>query len=126
MPRSPGQSIKSAADLNALLLAAGDKDLVFIDEVHELKKHFQTGLYQALDKRHIVVKGGRSFQSIPLAEFTIVLGSTDEYCLLQPLRDRMKLVFLRFDFYTEQELAKIVGDTVPKPSNGMSRHSFRP
>jgi Holliday junction DNA helicase RuvB len=102
-----GQSIKSASDLNALLLAAKDKEIVFIDEVHEMPKLHQTALYLALDKRQIIVNNGRSFQPIPLAEFTILLGTTDEYCLLQPLRDRMRLL-LRFDFYTNEELAKIV------------------
>ena len=46
-------------------------------------------------------------QSIPLANFTLLLGTTDEYALLQPIRDRMKLV-LRFGFYSVEELAKIV------------------
>ena len=80
---------------------------MFIDEVHELPKLYQTALYLALDKRQIIVNNGRSFQSIPLADFTLLLGTTDEYCLLQPLRDRMRLV-LRFDFYTDEELTKIV------------------
>jgi len=102
-----GQSIKSASDLNALLLAAGDKEIVFIDEAHELPKLQQTALYLALDRRKILVKGGQSFNAIPLADFTLLLGTTDEYCLLQPLRDRMKLV-LRFQFYSVEELSKIV------------------
>jgi Holliday junction DNA helicase RuvB len=49
----------------------------------------------------------RSTTAIPLAEFTLLLGTTDEYSLLQPLRDRMRLV-LRFEFYTVDELVKIV------------------
>ncbi len=102
-----GQSIKNSADLNALLLAAKDKEIVFIDEVHELPKLHQTALYLALDKRQIIVNNGRSFQPLPLAEFTLLLGTTDEYSLLQPLRDRMRLL-LRFEFYTVEELTKIV------------------
>ena len=39
-----GQSVTSAADLNALLLSAKDKDVVHVDEVHELQKVYQTGL----------------------------------------------------------------------------------
>ena len=35
-----GQSIKTVSDLNALLLAANPKDVVHLDEVHELKKEF--------------------------------------------------------------------------------------
>ncbi|MGO9113414.1 MAG: Holliday junction DNA helicase RuvB C-terminal domain-containing protein, partial [Thermoguttaceae bacterium] len=102
-----GQSIKSAADLNAVLLGAGDGEVVFIDECHELPKVFQTSLYLALDKRRIFVRGGNSFQSLPLAEFTLLLGTTDEYALLQPLRDRMRLL-LRFEFYSADELTTIV------------------
>ena len=102
-----GQSIKSAADLNVLLLAAKDKDIVFIDECHELGKTFQTSLYLAVDKRKVCILGGRSVESIPLANFTLILGTTDEFSLLAPLRDRMKLV-LRFQFYGVEELTKIV------------------
>ncbi len=46
---SLGQSVTSNADLNTLLLGAKDGEIVFIDEVHELQKVFQTALYLALD-----------------------------------------------------------------------------
>jgi Holliday junction DNA helicase RuvB len=104
---SLGQSIRCHADLHALLLGAKHKDIVFIDEVHELPKVYQTALYLAIDKRKVSVCGTKSVKSIPLADFSLILGTTDEYSVLQPLRDRMKLV-LRFDFYTEDELAQIV------------------
>jgi len=101
-----GQSISSAADLNALLLGATDRGVCFIDEAHELPKEQQTALYLALDQRRITIggKGGRSAQSIGIANFTLLLATTDEYALLQPLRDRMKLT-LRFGFYDEADLA---------------------
>ncbi len=102
-----GQSIASTADLNVLLLGAKDKDIVFIDECHQLGKIFQTSLYLAVDKRKVCILGGRSVESIPLANFTLVLGTTDEFSLLAPLRDRMKLV-LRFQFYSVEELTQIV------------------
>jgi len=101
-----GQSLKTPADLNALLLAAKHKDVVHIDECHEMKKEFQTSLYMALDQRKFMVTSGcgAAPYSIPIEDFTLLLSTTDEYCLLQPLRDRMKLT-LRFDFYDEKELA---------------------
>src|ERR1700688_2045012 len=37
-----GQSIKNPGDLNAVLLATKDRDILHIDEAHELKKEFQT------------------------------------------------------------------------------------
>lgn len=103
-----GQSLTCAADLNALLLAAEPKAVVHIDEAHELQKPLQVFLYLALDRGEICIQGSRSKpQSIPLADFTLLLSTTDEYALLAPLRDRMKLV-LRFQFYTEDQLVTLV------------------
>lgn len=104
-----GQSISGPAELNALLLRATDKAVVHIDECHELKKEFQTALYLAVDKRTIFIGGskGGSPQGIPIANFTLLLSTTDEYDLLQPLRDRMRLL-LRFQFYSVEELALVL------------------
>ena len=103
-----GQSIKNPADLNGLLLAAKHKDIVHLDEAHELAKPFQTALYRAIDRREIVLSTGRTApSSIPLQDFSLLLSTTDEHALLQPLRDRMKMV-LRFEFYSEAQLAAIV------------------
>jgi Holliday junction DNA helicase RuvB len=105
-----GQSISSLGDLNGLLLAAKDKTVIHIDEAHELDKSIQTALYLATDRRKVILQGGRTGnapQTIPLADFTLLLSTTDEYCLLQPLRDRMKLI-LRFEFYSEDELETLI------------------
>jgi len=105
-----GQAIANAADFNALLLGAKDRDVVLIDEAHELEREYQTSLFLAIDQKRIFLQGvrsGRAPQSIPLADFTLLLATTDEFRLLQPLRDRMKLA-LRFEFYTEQELAELL------------------
>jgi len=106
-----GQSIKHASDLNSVLLSATPGSVVFIDEAHELKTEFQTALYLALDKRKIILSGsGKSSgspQSLPLADFALLLASTDEHCLLQPLRDRMRLL-LRFTYYSIEELRMVL------------------
>jgi holliday junction DNA helicase RuvB len=102
-----GQSIASSADLNALLLGTKDKAIIHIDEAHELRKDFQTALYLALDQRKLCLSGGKSVQSLPIADFTVLLSTTDEYCLLQPLRDRMRLL-LRFEFYSLDELTTVL------------------
>lgn len=106
-----GQSIKHPSDLNSVLLAATPGSVVFIDEAHELKTEFQTALYLALDKRKIILSGGGksggSPQSLPLADFALLLASTDEHCLLQPLRDRMRLL-LRFTYYSVEELTTVL------------------
>jgi len=104
-----GQSLNSPAELNGLLLAAKDRDMIFIDETHEMRKDAQTALYLALDKQRVFIKTGTgSPQSIPIADFSLLLATTDEFCLLQPLRDRMRLL-LRLDFLADHELIQIVG-----------------
>jgi len=106
-----GQSIKHPSDLNGVLLAATPGSVVFIDEAHELKTEYQTALYLALDKRRIILTGGNksggSPQSLPLNDFALLLASTDEHCLLQPLRDRMRLL-LRFTYYSVEELTTVL------------------
>jgi holliday junction DNA helicase RuvB len=105
-----GQSVAGPSDLNALLLVAKDRDVVFIDEAHELPKEQQTALYLALDRRRVFLSGGtagRTPQSIPVADFSLLLATTDEYRLLQPLRDRMRLV-LRFGFSSADDLAELL------------------
>jgi holliday junction DNA helicase RuvB len=100
-----GQAVQSPADLNALLLGAKARDVILIDEAHELDREFQTALYLALDQRRVLLQTkGRTPQAIPLADFTLLLATTDEFKLLQPLRDRMRLT-LRFDFYSLEELS---------------------
>lgn len=104
-----GQSISAVADLNALLLQATDKAVVFIDEAHELDKTLQTALYLALDQLRVLLQGSRRGSTpiaVPLKDFTLLLATTDEYQLLQPLRDRMRLN-LRFQFYAPDDLAQI-------------------
>ena len=102
-----GQSLRTPADLNALLLEAKARDVVHIDECHEIPRTFQTALSLALDKRTVYVNGGGKPTAIPVADFTLLLSTTDEFRVLEPLRDRMKLV-LRFDFYSEDELAELL------------------
>ncbi len=104
-----GQSLKGVADLNATLLQATDRAVLFIDEAHELQKSLQIALYLALDQRRILIQGSRKGSSpvgIPIQDFTLLVASTDEFQLLQPLRDRMRLI-LRFQFYQPNDLEKI-------------------
>jgi holliday junction DNA helicase RuvB len=104
-----GQALTSPADFNALLLGAKDRDVILIDEAHELEKEFQTALYLACDQRRIFLQSRAKGapQSVPLADFTLLLATTDEYKLLQPLRDRMKLT-LRFGFYSTDDLVELL------------------
>jgi Holliday junction DNA helicase RuvB len=104
-----GQALESPSDLNALLLGAKDQDVVFIDEAALIPSEQQHALLIALDQRKLVLAGGKtgkSPMSIKLNNFTLLLATTDEYKLISPLIDRMRLV-LRFQFYDVEDLAEI-------------------
>ncbi len=100
------QSVSSAAELNSVLLSASN-GILFLDEIHLLSKVNQHALLQVLDKRRIFLNGGKSVQSIPVADFTLVGATTDLDGVIQPLQDRFKMV-LHLDYYTNHELAEIV------------------
>ena len=93
--------------LNGLLLQAKDKEIVFLDEIHELIPPAQTLLYRAMEGGQISARTGiDQTLNMPLKDFTIIGATTDEYRLLSPLRQRFKLS-IPFSTYDEESLAKI-------------------
>lgn len=106
-----GSQLNDMATMTSYLLNCKDGEILAIDEVHELDKHIQTLLFIVLDKRMLPVRGNSTVQGIPLANFSMLLMTTDEYKVLTPLKDRMRLV-LRFTLYTEEELAQVVQQRV--------------
>jgi Holliday junction DNA helicase RuvB len=105
-----GSSVGHISDLNGLLLGAQDKDIIYINECDSLKNEFQTALYLALDRGKVVLSGGKSGkspQSIPIPDVTIILDSNFESSVLPALKDRMKQV-LYVPFYSEEELTEIL------------------
>jgi len=102
-----GQSLRTAADLNALLLQATDKSIVHIDEIHEAPSKIVTALYLALDKRQVFARTGSTVLSLPLNDFTLLCSTTEEHDLPGPFLTRMRLR-LRFDFLSDQDLERVV------------------
>lgn len=100
------QSISTTAEFNSMMLSAGE-GILFIDEIHTLSQQLQHALLIVLDKRKIFLSGGKSIQSIPVADFTLVGATTDPDCLIQPLVDRFKQV-IHLDYFSEDELQQIV------------------
>jgi holliday junction DNA helicase RuvB len=103
------QNIKKPCDLHAFLLTPKDREVVLIDEIHELPAIAQTTLYRAMENQQIFLESrrGKKNRPIQICNFTIIAATTDPQKLLQPLRDRFKLV-LDFQHYAKAELEILV------------------
>jgi Holliday junction DNA helicase RuvB len=107
-----GPAIERAADLAAIVNNLEEGDVLFIDEIHRLQRPVEERLYSAMEdyEFHIVVGEGMGARTMKLAvnPFTLVGATTRSGLLSSPLRDRFGQHF-HLDFYTREELQKIVG-----------------
>jgi holliday junction DNA helicase RuvB len=106
-----GPAIDHAGALGSLLTNLNDRDILFIDEIHRLNTTVEEALYPALEDfkfDFVAGKGaGAVAMQIPLARFTCVGATTRQGLLSAPMRDRFGAVY-RLDFYTEEELQRII------------------
>lgn len=102
------QNISTIEQMRGLLMEPKDKDILFLDEIHELNPSAQTTLYRAMENGEVFLDGSKAkSRKMKIASYTIIGATTDEYKLLKPLRDRFKLV-LPFKFYGDEELATLL------------------
>jgi Holliday junction DNA helicase RuvB len=101
-----GHSLRTPADLNALLLNATDKSIVAIDECDLMPVPVQTALLVAISSGRLFLPASGSVQSLPLAHMTFLLATTEEHGLLGPAVQRFNT--LRFSYYCEEDLRHIV------------------
>lgn len=106
-----GPAIERSGDLAALLTNLGEKDVLFIDEIHRLSRSVEEVLYSAMEDfaLDIIIGKGPSARSIRLdiAPFTLVGATTREGALAAPLRDRFG-VSLRLEYYKPESLVEII------------------
>jgi Holliday junction DNA helicase RuvB len=120
-----GPALERAGDLAAILTKLGERDVLFIDEIHRLSRSVEEILYPAMEdfQLDIVVGKGPAASSIRLTlpPFTLVGATTRTGMITGPLRDRFGLV-ARLDYYDADELeaiviraAGILGVTIDEP-----------
>ncbi len=106
-----GPALERAGDLAAILTKLGERDVLFIDEIHRLSRAVEEILYPAMEdfQLDIVVGKGPAASSIRLTlpPFTLVGATTRTGMITGPLRDRFGLV-ARLDYYDADELEAIV------------------
>lgn len=106
-----GPVLAKAGDLAAILTNLEENDVLFIDEIHRLNPAVEEVLYPAMEDRKldIIIGEGPAARSvqIELPAFTLVGATTRSGLLTNPLRDRFGIP-LRLEFYTTEELTKVV------------------
>jgi len=111
LKQTSGPVLERAGDLAAMLTNLEPNDVLFIDEIHRLNPVVEEILYPALEDYQIdiMIGEGPSARSVKLdlPPFTLVGATTRAGMLTNPLRDRFGIV-ARLEFYTPQELKKIV------------------
>lgn len=103
--------ITKSGDLAAILTNLERNDVLFIDEIHRLNPAIEEVLYSAMEdfQLDLIIGEGPSARSvrIDLQPFTLVGATTRSGLLSTPLRERFGIP-LRLDFYSPEELEKIV------------------
>jgi len=106
-----GPTIERGGDLAALLNNMGDREVLFVDEIHRLNRAVEEVLYPAMEDYEIdvVIGQGPGAQSVklPLQRFTLVGATTRSGLLTAPLRARFG-IHCTLDFYSPDELERII------------------
>lgn len=106
-----GPAIERSGDLAALLTNLGEKDVLFIDEIHRLSRNVEEVLYSAMEDfaLDIIIGKGPSARSIRLdiAPFTLIGATTKAGALAAPLRDRFGVIS-RLEYYQPEALVHII------------------
>ncbi len=106
-----GPMIEKSGDLAAILTNLEEGDILFIDEIHRLSPAVEEILYPAMEdyRLDIIIGSGPAAQTvkIDLPRFTLIGATTRAGMLSNPLRERFGMHF-RMQFYTHEELAKII------------------
>lgn len=106
-----GPVIEKAADLAGLLTNLEEHDVLFIDEIHRLPKTVEEYLFSAMEDFciDVMIDQGPNARSVRLnvPRFTLLGATTRSGLLSAPLRTRFTLQS-RLDYYSKEDLAKIV------------------
>jgi holliday junction DNA helicase RuvB len=106
-----GPAIEHKGQLASLVTKLGERDVLFIDEIHRLAPVIEENLYTAIEDFRIeVVTGDGPYAQtlqLPLRPFTLVAATTRTGLLTAPLLSRFGYV-ARLDYYPPEELASVV------------------
>ncbi len=106
-----GPVLERPGDLAAILTNLGEKNVLFIDEIHRLPRIAEEILYPAMEEYQldIIIGQGPSARTLKLnlPKFTLIGATTRTGLLTSPLRDRFGVIN-RLDYYSPMNLEKIL------------------
>jgi len=106
-----GPAIEKIGDLASILTNLGDGDILFVDEIHRLGKQIEEILYPAMESGRldiIIGKGPSRTVQLELQPFTLIAATTRVAMLSSPLRSRFSGGTFRLEYYTNDEIEKIL------------------
>ena len=107
-------ALERPRDIIGILMSLKCGEILFIDEIHRLNKVAEEILYPAMEDFFLDMTTGKSQTvktlRVPLPKFTLIGATTKAGELSGPLRDRFGIIH-RLEFYTEDELAKVITRT---------------
>ncbi|HEY4510748.1 MAG TPA: Holliday junction branch migration DNA helicase RuvB [Candidatus Paceibacterota bacterium] len=107
-----GSAVEKIGDLASILTNLSSGDILFIDEIHRLGKAIEEVLYPAMEQGSldIILGKGPSARTIQLElpPFTLIAATTRIALLSSPLRSRFSGGVFRLEFYTKDEIKKII------------------
>jgi len=112
MKITSGPAIEKVGDLASILTNLASGDILFIDEIHRLNKMVEEILYPAMESGvlDIIIGKGPSARTIQLdlPPFTLIAATTRVALVSSPLRSRFSGGVFRLEFYSNEEIAKII------------------
>jgi Holliday junction DNA helicase RuvB len=112
MKITSGPAIEKVGDLASILTNLSAGDILFIDEIHRLNKMVEEILYPAMESGvlDIIIGKGPSARTIQLdlPPFTMIAATTRVSMVSSPLRSRFSGGVFRLEFYSNEEIKKIV------------------
>lgn len=107
-----GPAIEKVGDLASILTNLSPGDILFIDEIHRLNKMIEEVLYPAMESGFlniVIGKGpGARVIQLDLPPFTLISATTRIASLSSPLRSRFSGGVFKLEFYTTEEIARIL------------------
>jgi Holliday junction DNA helicase RuvB len=107
-----GPAIERVGDLASILTNLTAGDILFIDEIHRLGKQIEEILYPAMEsgRLDIIIGKGPSARTVQLEipPFTLIAATTRIALLSAPLRSRFSGGTFRLEYYTAEEIEKIL------------------